>query len=135
MRNTAELEAVMQYIGDHPEEWDQEMWWCESTACFAGHVAARNGCHLNVTSPHPYRLRSVMTHSPCYPRLTPLYDQVVDDPARKPITVREYARDVLGLTDEEADLLFSGSNELEDLQHIVKGLVNGDTCKFIRAGL
>jgi hypothetical protein len=134
VRNTAELEAVMQHIIDNPEDWDQEMWWCESTACFAGHVAARNGCHLNVASPHPYRLRSVMTQ-PWNSRLTPLYDQVVDDPARKPITVREYARDVLGLTDDEADLLFSGSNELEALQHIVKGLVNGDSCEFIKAGL
>jgi hypothetical protein len=42
------------------------------------------------------------------------------------ITVREYARNALGLTDDEADRLFYADNTVDDLHQLVKKLVNGE---------
>lgn len=135
MRNTVELEAVMQYISDNPEEWDQENWWCGSVACFAGHVAMRGKCV-------PLDERPIDGYVP--PRMIPRLGNhreinwdmgVYSSENGKMTTVREYARDRLGLDDREAELLFASYNTLDNLQHIVKGLVNGDAYEFIKAGL
>lgn len=134
MRNTQELEAVMQYISDNPEEWDQEN-WCGTTMCFAGHVAMRNGCQRAVVSQLNDFGAMEFRHVELGSRTFIVRDHFVLDPLSKKVTVCEYARDILGLEDDEANLLFSGSNGIEDLQHIVKGLVNGDAYEFIRAGL
>lgn len=44
-RNWPELIAVMQYIIDHPEKWDQSVYTntCGTAFCFAGHAAIRAG--------------------------------------------------------------------------------------------
>lgn len=134
MRNVHELETVMTHILDHPEEWDQSN-WCGTTMCFAGHVAMRNGCKAAVVSQlnefGATEWRQVELGSQTFI----VRDHYVHDPLHKRVSVREYSRDMLGLEDDEADLLFSGSNGIEDLQHIVKGLVNGDTTKFIMGGM
>lgn len=47
MPNFTELDATLNYIRAHPEEWDQDMWFrqteCGTTMCFAGVTAWRHG--------------------------------------------------------------------------------------------
>jgi hypothetical protein len=41
--NAELLEQVMQYIEDHPEQWDQSDWVCETAGCFAGNALLLSG--------------------------------------------------------------------------------------------
>lgn len=34
---------VLDFIETHPEEWDQEQWFCETTACFGGRALLMSG--------------------------------------------------------------------------------------------
>lgn len=101
--NVGLLEATMQYIIDHPEEHDQTWWVCDTTACFAGHAAQLAGWR---------------------PIIIAGYCSLVAKDCRD-LRVCEAAQNELGLTDEQAAALFSGRNDVEDLQRMVKDLVNG----------
>lgn len=100
-RNIELLERTMQHILDHPETHRQGVWACGSQACFAGWACKLSG------------LRQV------------------DDNGRfwngvKEIHAKFAARLLLGLTSREANLLFSGHNKIDQLQDMVKKLVNGE---------
>lgn len=38
MKNAELAYKTLDYIKAHPEEWDQTMWHCGTTHCFAGHI-------------------------------------------------------------------------------------------------
>lgn len=107
--NTELLEKVMQYILDHPEEHDQSQWFCGTTACFAGHTALLSGYRL----PHPLGQNEAIA--------------VVVDKDGKRHYVDDLAIELLGLTCDQGNLLFGASNNLEQLQLTVRGLINGQS--------
>ena len=41
------LDLALNYIDEHPEEWDQSTWDCGTTACIAGHMARIAGSPIS----------------------------------------------------------------------------------------
>lgn len=49
--NPAALYAGLNRIREHPEEWDQKGWVCETGGCFAYHVAIAAGWSPTIDNP------------------------------------------------------------------------------------
>jgi hypothetical protein len=108
-RNTELLERVMQHITDHPEQHNQHIWAneCGTSGCFAGWSALLSGWNV---------LRRGFALDVFVAR--------EDDP--REVHVQQLAIELLGLTSDEADVLFDEFNTPDMLQRMVKDLVNGD---------
>lgn len=121
-RNVELLERTMQYIVDHPEAHKQHRWFaradCGTAACYAGWACLLSGYKVeDIKGPHSFNL-------------------VAPDGAEVPLAVLEVdehrpgvskeARDLLGLTFDEAEMLFEATNTVGMLRLMVKDLVNGD---------
>lgn len=96
--NVELLRDTLDHIETHPQEWDQSDWWCETTACFAGHAALLAGADL----------------------VDEATQKVTYDGKRMHIS--DAAQLALRLSDREAVRLFAGSNDLGDLRRIVAEL-------------
>lgn len=108
-RNVELLERTMQHISDHPENHAQEMWFsendCGTAACFAGWAcllsgleAVNAGCRsAEVTTPHGVHGVAAVE-----------------------------AKKLLGITHDEADIIFDANNSADMLRLMVKDLANGD---------
>lgn len=114
-RNIELLESTMRHIIDCPESWDQSQWFCNTTACFAGHVALSQGFRPPVGPLEGWE----NSLGVCYSREGDM------------LTAKLVAQDALGLDEDEAALLFSSTNTLDELQLIVKGLVDGQSVSQI----
>jgi hypothetical protein len=113
IRNVELLETTMQFINDHEDKHDQDVWFesqfsneaisqnCETAACFAGWAVLLNG-YEHVCN-DVYDRSGVLLGDVC-----------------------EVAADLLGLEEWEANRLFDGSNSRIMLARMVKDLVNGD---------
>lgn len=110
-RNIEALEGTMQYILDHPEEHNQSMWTCGTAMCFAGHATHLYGPEMGWECG-----RILLRVNGC--EEWSKGDSVADTP--------RLARQVLGLTQAESDMLFEANNTRAQLQLMVKDLVNGD---------
>lgn len=130
MINVKLLREVLQYIETHPQKWNQQAWFkvgqrsngepifnkvtlqfeevnsCNTSMCFAGHAALMSG--FDAPPKNDYLMWRGWG-----PGLRKAETMDVD----------EYAREVLGLTFEQADVLFQGENTLEDLKEIVENLI------------
>jgi hypothetical protein len=95
------IDAVMDHIDTHPEEWDQERWLCGTAACFAGHAALLSG----------WKRRPLSTGR------TSAYDVERGGEARFVWDVAEHA---LGIDVETRQRLFAAENTLDDLRSMVK---------------
>lgn len=115
--NVAELRAVLEFVTTHPERWDQslyhssgggptappagdvarvapDVWSCGTTACVAGWTVLRAG----------------------YVPVPGSGVQVVPPGgAGAPRECHDVARDLLRLSDDQADLLFGAGNSLRDV--------------------
>jgi hypothetical protein len=102
--NKALLEKTMQHIVDNPDNHNQTVWLttfdCDTVACLAGWA-----CVL---------------HKPDFDWFNNLNSLNV----RREIP--EKARLYLGLSDDEAMVLFFSGNTIDDLQRYVKMLLNGE---------
>lgn len=111
--NVALLEETLTYIRDHPEEWNQNTWGagattsCGTPACFAGRAIVLSG----KTVKKGYNLPSIVLDGMVY--------CAVDG---KPVDA--VARDLLRLTNSQAVELFSSGNVMQDLECIVKDIIN-----------
>jgi hypothetical protein len=109
MVNVQLLEQTMRHIIDHPETHDQGIWVsdkedCGTTACFAGWA-----CLLSGAKQYDVTL-SQSTFSA--------------DTASGWIRADDLAVQLLGIDEDTATNLFDGDNTVDDLQRIVKQLVN-----------
>lgn len=106
-RNAELLERVMQHIDDHPELHEQWHWFneCGTAACFAGWTCLLGG----LKKADGYSSRVELSKRP------------LDSAA-----ARDAACQLLGLDDDEAELLFHAGNTRDELRLMVKDLVNGD---------
>lgn len=98
------LFTTMEYIERHPEQWDQGAWGevteCGTVGCFAGWATMLNN----------------PAHAPA-----PDGDSwLVEDRF-----VQHHARDILGLDDEQVEVLFSAYRTMDDLRALV--ILLGDT--------
>lgn len=106
-RNIELLQKTMQHIKDHPEQHHQSTWiatsHCGTAACFAGHAALLSG----------------MTFAEVDKKMSGIG-------VGNGYTV---GGALLGLTDEEACIMFASTNTIEMLELMVKDMVNGERIK------
>ena len=121
--NTAELFAIYKEIATNPDSWYQGDWAvqrrltpgmyvakddvCDTAYCFAGHAVVRNGDTII------WGDDTVATYMCRQP----------DGRARY---ISNRARDVLGLTAEQAQSLFRPMNTLEDIRGYIKQFTGVD---------
>lgn len=79
------LDKIIKIIGENPEYWNQEYWHCGTTHCLAGHIEL----YLDGLPPNTYIGENSCAH--------------------------DLARDVLGISDEDATTLFYWLNTLDDI--------------------
>lgn len=130
------LDEIMNFIEAHPRTWVQDSWYknvdpetgvsflqqiteeveetnsCSTSFCFAGHVALHEGF------PNPPK-----TNVENWTRL------VVSEDGTYSEDVSDFARDILGLTYDQAEALFGSSNSMEDLKLMVQVLHEFPTVK------
>lgn len=105
-----------------PSHWDQGSWftkfdagtpesrnYCSTACCIAGYVVERDGG---------------------VPRfIMPSYNALQATAARMPdgelVIIEEYAREVLGLTEDQADALFGGGNDYNDIVSVIGQIKDG----------
>jgi hypothetical protein len=103
------LIKVLDHITAHPEEWDQETWAiktsCGTACCVAGHAVVMAGHTLQFGSYYPGTSSAM---------------RVSDGRS-----IENVARQELGLSVDQADLLFNSSNTLYNLWWIACDLTDG----------
>lgn len=130
MANVELLRETMDYIKNNPQKWRQDSWYawvneagqieygvisldmeevnsCGSAFCFAGHAALKSGFPAPPRENHRQWTKA----------------EEVDGYTQN-VHVDEFAREKLGLTWEQAEVLFSGDNTLEDLEKIVDAIID-----------
>ena len=98
--------ATLDYIREHPEEWDQKAYFCGSSACFAGRaiILATGGAITQVKAENP------RSH----------YDECFG-------SAGIMARDLLGWTNHQAwRVFYTFTNDFTKLEELVKGVLNGE---------
>lgn len=129
MANNELLLETLNYIKENPQKWMQDVWFgfydadgnrilepveleevnsCNTAFCFAGHAALKTGFPAPPVNGYEPWVKSE-------------YDPVAARPVRT--FVDEYAQKQLGLTWDQADVLFSGDNSLEDLETLVNAII------------
>ncbi|MEV0616085.1 hypothetical protein AB0I81_22420 [Nonomuraea sp. NPDC050404] len=115
--NAVLLREVLHQIETHPEMWVQKEWRCRTGMCFAGWAADLSGGRW-------------LTHATHY-LSTNLAPESGDDPADvherdgigPSVDVEVRATRVLGLSMVQADELFSGGNDLDEIRQMVTELI------------
>lgn len=121
------IEAFKEQGLDLEEDWDQGSWAiqrfdedenvCGTAMCFAGHAVVEAG-HKLVWKP----IESECSCLDCLEETHPVTECHVDDGR----DIETAAREVLGLSSMQSQMLFSGSNQLKDLRRIVGQLNAGE---------
>lgn len=96
-----------------PSEWNQEVYWCGTAGCIAGHTAIGEGWR-----PLPPRL----CHCGCGRQVSADGDMVRDGTES---TAEAIAVEALGLTDDQSDDLFDGYNTIRELWGIARRITDG----------
>lgn len=115
MINIPLLRKTLEYITAHPDEWEQGVWgkrvWqgnvCRTSHCLAGHAVVLNGDELSWTL---NRYNGV--------RFACLNDA--------PMSIRDRAQELLGLTYYQAGQLFESANSLRKLWTLAGEFTNGE---------
>lgn len=123
-------------LAGQPSEWDQESWFqlpreleeaefapmdevpdlvlgCGTACCLAGKVSWDAGGRPLLKKSHFDDFSYFSTSIVAFP-----------DGSQAPVNT--FAQDHLGLSDEEADVLFSGSNTIEDLRVLIPAIISGN---------
>ena len=112
MANVEKLEAVLDYIRQHPEEHDQGTWAetnaCGTTLCFAGTAVVLAG----------YRVAWKEWDTEAYLCLPP------GDEADEFERIDEVAKRILDLDDYQAKRLLLNSETFDDVERVVKDIIN-----------
>ena len=121
MKNAELAYQVLDLIEANPQHWDQIEWHCGTSHCFAGFVECivRD---INFAQAFPEAIDS--------PELVEIFssldngDSYIDEVNKQDTWhnsrwTEEIAMCALGLTTQEASILFHASNTLENLKHYV----------------
>lgn len=101
--NVELLQKTLDAIKANPQHWNQQFWHCGTSHCFAG-FAELLANNLSVeTSEEQVRALKLNGELRC--------------------STGGYAEELLGISDEDSDVLFYGYNTLEQLERMVAHLV------------
>jgi len=100
MPNAVLAYETLDYIEANPKEWNQDVWFCGTAACFAG--------------------RATLLHGDKRAPGLDAVDVIPTEDQRRRVYVRTRARQLLGINHSDADDLFDPFNGLEDLRELVK---------------
>ena len=118
MVNTELLERTMQHIEDNPKLHNQRVWaeetGCGTAACLAGRACALSGIELQ---PGWVQIWTGFMHANV---------QGAALIGGKLVSAGETAMELLGISAEDAILLFSPGNTIPQLKLMVKDLLNGE---------
>ena len=123
--NVEALIATYDHIRRNPREWNQMVWQCGTSHCYAGHVGTwlygmrmdeQDCVYLNEEA-----LADLIKYEIPDEFMTPRGRKLDDD-----VHVSDFAGAVLGLTGDECDDLFNGANTLADIREFIEKL-NGIT--------
>jgi hypothetical protein len=119
--DVALLRKTLEYVTAHPERWEQGYWIrstpCGTTACLAGTVVLHAGYRPHRDFAAESRMLSYVHVGPDVP-----VPRVRADVAE----VREVAKLLLGLDEDEATRLFYSRNTLRDLWRLASHLTGGE---------
>lgn len=101
--------AVLDQIDAHPETWEQRSYRCGTGMCFAGWTTQLAGL--------PWRSDDLAAFQNHWLDTVTLDDSVLIDGQHLP--AHDAARDVLGLSYDNADTLFASYNDMDDLRELV----------------
>lgn len=113
--------AALDAIRANPNGWDQSAWRCETGMCFAGHVAQLAGGVFPYDA-NDFRLTRVDPNPDAAPVA---HSQIVVSPEGLSSPIAIFARKMLKLDSGQADALFGGGNDLDDLEAMVDKLDAG----------
>lgn len=111
MPNVKLLRTTLAHIEAEPEKWDQKDWRCGTGMCFAGWAATLAG--------------GKWAYGPDETGRDMLAAEPEDDELSRrlgTIQAADRAQRLLGLNEWDADELFDGGNDLDDLRRIVESL-------------
>lgn len=140
MANVELLERVLTYIKDHPEDHRQKVWAemssCGTAMCFAGWAVALSGSRfLWDNAPAAF---SHQAHYCTVPEESPMaiepgdhwvYREIEDfdielGEGERIAYISDTAMHLLDLTFKQANELFDSDNTLEEIEEIVKDIIN-----------
>ena len=96
------LQKTLDTIKANPEHWNQEQWHCGTSHCFAGFaelIANNLSIEMSCEQVRALRLNGKLEDRIC-----------------------SYAEKLLGITDDDSDVLFDPYNTLEQLERMVDHL-------------
>jgi hypothetical protein len=135
-KNWTRLRAVREYIGTHPEDWEQQAWRCNTGMCFAGQAVAMDGATWLTLNPGPLDVNDddlpwnqaelarlsqyVLAREDEEPTATRPYDNELEQYMPIGVVTAEHrAMNLLGLTRYESQQLFDYENKLADIDRIL----------------
>lgn len=108
--NEEVFRLAMKHIHEFPEEHQQEVWAqrsaCGTAACLAGRVVLQAGAEIMWDS--NFLVSLCVT------------------PSGERRHISQYARELLGIGQFEAEALFDHMNSVEDLEEIGEGILSGE---------
>jgi hypothetical protein len=147
--NVELLDKTLAYIEEHPKEWQQGSWVCETAACFAGNALLLSGLKRmwDEAVVSPGQLDALLDDTggcrcpDCRRRLAYKKASVETIPEtgkkkikmlgssthlqtdqKQAVDIKEAAQCALGLSDYEADRLFAPRNNMDGLRKIVRSI-------------
>jgi hypothetical protein len=117
MADLFEIQGIIDFIEEHPEEWNQKEWakrtkGCGTACCVAGWAVVRAGYKLD------WKHRN---SNPYLGRTNCAYDN-----DGQSVAISTLAEKILGLTCHQATRLFDPKNDLEQIKQITKEIANGE---------
>src|SRR6266576_134452 len=112
MANAERLWATYRHIEAHPETWDQSMWHCGTSFCFAGHGAV-------TIAGAPIHSPGTMYGSGVTLREEDA-DAFEDDDAGDVVSIQQYTQRYCHLTARQAAGLFPAGNSLSDIMRLIE---------------
>lgn len=118
MADIPAMRAVLAQIEAHPETWDQSTWRCQTGMCFAGWAA-------ELSPDIQWTLGADAVSDESY------HDaEVTFDGCRTHVSFA--AESVLGLSQDQADLLFASGNTLDEIKTIVDAIEENPAISYDR---
>lgn len=112
VRNDALIDKVLAYIEEHPQDWNQESWFCKTDACFAGHTLLLSGYRIVDPTIEKAKNAHLLQYIGDVEMVNP-EGLIISDYADR-------ARELLGLDGEGSSLLFDGNiSSIEELRDTI----------------
>lgn len=110
-----ELDAILDHIEAHPEEWEQGYYGfkteCKTAYCVAGHALVRAGIHI------AWEQLDTLDGSWEWEA-----DFAIDPRTHEQRNIQHLAGEILGLSSDQATELFLGSNSFDRLREVAHGI-------------